>query len=530
MDELKERLFHCITGSPWKKIGVRPHHGITIPLFSIHSESSCGVGEFLDLIPMIDWCHALKLDVIQLLPLNDCHVESDPSPYNSISSCALEFIYLSLHALPLLDKLPELRARLSEYKKFNAFDNIAYADVFAYKKNWLTEYYAAVGEQVLENEEFQQYLASNPWLNYYALFKTLKISLQNIPWQTWPEDVRNPSAEKLKDLLHIHQKEVRFFLLLQFLCYTQLKAVKEYAKEKKVFLMGDIPFLVSVESADVWQNIEFFDLHVAGGAPPDPFNEQGQNWGMPIFHWDALRKNQFQWWKQRLQYAENFFDLFRLDHVIGFFRVWAIPPHHPAKEGRFIPEEEKEWEKQGKELLTMLASSTNMLPISEALGIVPEILHPYMDEMGICEIKLLRWERNWSGDKSYIPIQNYSPVSLTTVSTHDTETLALWWKHSKNGTKDYAEHKHWELGRDLSPEQREEILWDSHHTSSLFHVNLLQEYLALFPELRWQNPDKDRINIPGTVSPSNWTFRFRPSIEEITSHKELFQKMKKIIF
>jgi 4-alpha-glucanotransferase len=523
MDELEKRLLKSITGKQWEKIGVRHHHGINLPLFSLRSENSSGIGEFLDLLPLIDWCQTLKIDFIQLLPLNNLNAESDSSPYNAVSSCALNFLYLSLHALPFLEELPELKSKLAEFKKFNATTQISYTEIVAHKKSWLDVYVNHVEPRILESQEFQSFYNSQPWLKPYALFKALKDQLKNISWTSWPEELRYPTPEKIDHLHSLYPKEVSFYLLAEYLCFTQLKAVKTYAEKKGIFLMGDIPILVSRESADVWYNPELFDVHLQAGAPPDSYNEVGQNWGFPIFNWDALRKTHFEWWKQRLHYAQTFFDLVRLDHILGFFRIWAIPPQHLAEDGHYTPEEETEWESQGKELLTMLASSTTMLPIGEDLGCAPDIVRPCLNEMGICGTKVMRWEKaeeveGKETEESYVPIEDHPPVSITCTSTHDSSEATA-----------FAKSKQWTYTALLSAEQRQQILWESHHSASLFHVNLLQEYLALFPELIWQDPESERINIPGTILPTNWTYRFRPSVEELTSHKGLFSKMNQII-
>lgn len=530
MDALKKRLLHSATGKQWEKIGVRTHHGINFPLSALHSENSCGIGEFFDLIPMIDWCARLKIDFIQLLPLNNSNSETDPSPYNAISSCSLNFLYLSLHELPFLNDLPELQEKLKDFKKFNLTETVPFSDLFSPKLNWLRDYYNAAGSLILEKKAFKTFLEDNLWLKPYALFKTLKDHLKNTSWKTWPDDLRYPTPEKLQTLYEQYAPSLSFYYCMQFLCFTQLKNVKEHAASQGVHLMGDIPILLSSESADVWQNLEYFDHHLAAGAPPDFYNKEGQYWGFPIFNWDAMRKNHFDWWKQRLSYAENFFDLFRLDHIIGFFRIWAIPPNHPSKEGHYLPEDKKEWEKQGKELLTMITDATTMLPIGEDLGTVPDVVRPCLNTLGICGTKVMRWEKNWETDKSFLPIDEYPPVSLTCISTHDSETLALWWRDFPDEAREFADYKGWTYAPDLTAEQREEILRDSHHTSSLFHVNLLQEYLALFPELVHSTPEAERINIPGTIAPTNWTYRFRPTVEELTAHKGLFTKMQGILF
>lgn len=528
MDELKQELFHSAAGHGWKKVGVASHHGINIPLSSLHSKNSCGIGEFFDLIPLIEWCSRLKMDVIQLLPLNNS--ENDPSPYNSYSSCALNFIHLSLHALPYLEENPKLKKKLKELQVLNTTKQVEHAQVFTHKINWLRAYFDEIGDKLIKSQQLTSYVEHNPWVEHYALYRALTHSLEGTPLENWPLEVRNPSPKEFKVLLKRHWEEASFYIALQYLCFTQLKKVKEHAGKHGVFLMGDLPIFLGKMSVDSWQHPEYFNFDLQAGAPPDYYNKEGQNWGFPLFEWTAMRKKHFAWWKQRLKYAENFYDIFRLDHVLGFFRVWAIPPGLPAKKGHFIPLKADDWEPQGKELLKMISSSTHMLPIAEDLGLVPKIVPPCLLELGISGTKVMRWERKWEEDSRFIPLQYYPPASLTCVSTHDSETLALWWKNFIDEAKAFADYKHWTYTPHLTQAQRQEILWDSHHTSSLFHINLLQEYLALYPEFVWPHLEDERINIPGQVLPSNWTYRFRPSVEEITDNKDLFLMIEKILY
>jgi 4-alpha-glucanotransferase len=527
MDDLKQHLLGSITGPLWEKIGIVPHHGINLSLSALHSERSSGIGEFYDLIPIIDWCKKIGLDVIQLLPLNNS--EEDPSPYNAISSCAINFVHLTFHALPFLEQAPNQQKKLKDLVDLTKPQRIPYQEVLTQKLVWLHGYFEEVGEGLTKSTGFQDFVTAHPWVEPYALYRALKDHLGRAPWTTWPNEVKSPSPEEYNELIKIYWPKIAFYIALQYLCYLQLKYVKEYANEQGVSLMGDIPILLSPDSADVWRYPEYFDINLAAGAPPDPYNLEGQYWGFPLFRWDVMRKNQFEWWKQRLHYAANFFDLYRVDHVIGFFRIWTIPLGHPSKEGYFLPAEEHLWEAQGRELLKMLVTSSSMLPIAEDLGTVPNIVRPILQEMGICGTKVMRWMREWEQDQRFIPIQHYPPLSLTTVSTHDSPTLQQWWKTYPEEAGVYAQSKHWQYQPDLSIPQRHEILWESHHTPSLFHINLLQEYLALFPDLIWPNPDDERINIPGHILPTNWTYRFRPSVEEIIAHEPLAQAIKRIV-
>jgi len=510
---LKE-LLSTITGPAWQKIGIRSHHGLNLPLSALRSSRSSGIGEFLDLLPLIDWCQSLKIDFIQLLPLN-CSGE-DASPYNLLSSCALNPIYISLHALPFLQELPELKWELEKFAVYNQTKRIAYADVRKRKLDWLRAYFIAAHTKLLNTKEAQEFVVKQPWVKKYSEFKTRQDRYPGISSQNWPN-------------APLPQEETSFYFFLQFLCFTQLTQVKTYANSHNVFLMGDLPFLMNRESADAWSFPELFDFTLSGGAPPDAYNKEGQDWGSPIYQWEEMRSQKFAWWKQRLGCAEHYFDLFRLDHALGFFRVWGIPPNALPKQGHFVPQEENRWEEQGRELLSMIATSTSMLPIAEDLGTVPPIVRPCLHSLGICGTKVMRWERRWEEDKGYIPIQDYPPDSITCLTTHDMQPLAQWWKETPEEAEVFAQFKKWTYSPILLPQQREAILWDSHHTASLFHVNLLQEYLALFPDLTWEQPEEERINIPGKVLPTNWTYRFRPSIEEIVSNGQLFLKMEKIL-
>lgn len=525
MDEIKHQLLQSITGPIWEKIGIRHHHGINLSLSSLHSNQSCGIGEFYDLIPLIDWCKQIGFDVIQLLPLN--YSKKDPSPYNAVSSCALHFIYLSLYELPYLDLAQHQKEKLKDFADLNKSQRVAYHEVLTQKLVWLRAYFDEIKEPLIKSSGFQDFIAANPWVEPYALFDTLKDHLGHTHWTAWPNEVKSPSPKKQKELIKIYWPEAIFHIALQYLCYLQLTHVRSYANKQGILLMGDLPLLVRSDSADVWEYPEYFEINLSAGSPPDAYVAEGQYWNLPLFRWDAMRKDEFSWWKQRLHYASHFFDLFRLDHVVGFFRIWAIPIGHPSKEGYFLPVDEQTWEPLGRELLKMAAGSSSMLPIGEDLGTVPSIVPPILNEMGICGTKVTRWMLD--SNHRAIPIQEYPPISLTTVSTHDLPTLQEWWTTFPEESKLYAQSKNWQYTPSLTMEQQKCILWESHHTSSLFHINLLQEYLALFPDLVWPNPKDERINIPGQILPTNWTYRFRPSVETIISHEDLAKALKEII-
>ncbi len=510
------------TQKAWDLIGEYSHFGINLSLASLRSANSCGIGEFFDLIPLIEWCEKLQFDVIQLLPLNDSG--KDPSPYNALSSCALNPVYLSLHALPHLSE--ELKTKLTAFRELNNTPRVEYKKVYEEKHVWLYTYFIETKEIWEKTQEFLTFIKDNPWTVSYALFKILKVELLEVNWEHWPDHLKNLSPKEEKELEATYSLRITFHQLLQYLLFNQLQTVKKYAGEHKVFLKGDIPILISRDSVDVWHDRSIFNLEFSAGAPPDAYSEEGQYWGFPIFRWDILKQNDYVWWRERIAYASHFYHIYRIDHVVGFFRIWAIPLNQHSKTGKFIPEDESEWTPQGKKILEVMIESSNMLPMAEDLGIIPKEVRPCLEELGICGTKVIRWERNWDTDKEFIPMTNYSPLSLTTLSTHDSEPLALWWKNHPGGAQKYAELKHWDYVPDLNKEMRLTILKDANHSSSLFHINLLQEYLAVFPELVWPDPRDERINIPGDHLPTNWTYRIRPSLEEILAHQELFNTLK----
>lgn len=490
-----------ITDFHWKKIGLRPHHGVALPLSALRSKKSCGIGEFLDLIPLIDWCVSIKMDVIQLLPINDSGL--DPSPYNPLSSCALHPIYISLSELEISDLTP--------FAPLTSQNRIPYSEVLQKKLIWLRSYFQRHFSTVAQTPAYQTFLKENPWLNSYARFKAYKEMFDHKNWSDWPKVLPQPDT-------HL----IDFYTFLQYLAFSQMKKVHDYAAARNLFLKGDMPILISPDSADVWAHPHLFRLDMRVGAPPDYYNAQGQAWGFPLIDWEAMRRDQFSWFHQRLKLFSHFFDIYRIDHVIGFFRIWAIPRGKKATEGTFLPADRALWAPQGRELLQMLLHHSPLLPIAEDLGVVPEEVYPILKELGICGTKVIRWHQN-------TPLDQYEPFSLTTVSTPDMAPLELWWKRFPQEAIPFATSKHWPYHPILSASHRLEILRDAHHTSSYFHINLLGEYLALFPPLVWPKPEEERINIPGTLLPTNWTYRFRPYLEEITSHPKLAEAMQTIL-
>ncbi len=526
MASAETALLKSPSGKHWKPIGAEHHHGINLPLFSLRTKNSCGIGEYSDLIPLITWCSKLGLDVIQLLPLND--TGKDPSPYSAISAFALNPVHLGIEALPNISKHADLQKELLVLKELNSAQRVDSQKVGDLKQGILRKYIQKEKGSLLQKKELFAFINSNPWLLGYALFRSIKEKNRWTNWETWPETLKNISIPSYQALLSEFADENFVHMAVQYFCFKQMEEAKKHATSKGVMLKGDVPILIGRDSADVWVNRSLFRMEYSAGAPPDMYNQDGQSWGFPIYNWKDMEARQFQWWKERLQTTSHCYHLYRLDHIVGFFRIWAIPLGKTAKEGKFTPSDESIWIEHGRKILKMMLENCPLLPIGEDLGTVPPAVRVCLKELGICGTKVMRWERLWTGDRSFIKKENYPIESMTTLSTHDSETLQQWWHDYPEEATAFANFKKWSYTPKLSIAQRKEILTDSHHTGSLFHINLLQEYLALFPDMIWQKTDDERINIPGKVLKTNWTYRFKPSLEEMMAHEGLAKAFKEI--
>jgi len=514
---LENILYNTACKEHWKRVGVYPHHGVCVPLTALRTETSSGVGEFYDLLPLIDWVKSIGMDVIQLLPLNDTGLDS--SPYSAHSSLALDPIYIKLTALPHLDTFKELEKELFKFRRFNETPRLEFVEVKKKKELFLLHYYELIYPEMRKNADFLKFVHENSWVQEYALFMSIKKEQNYLHWKAWPKKFHDPT--KLFGIMKDYDYVINYHIFIQYLAFKQMSGVKEYATEKGVFLKGDIPILVSEDSADVWFDRENFLTGLSAGAPPDRFNSQGQYWGFPIFNWDYVKETNYAWWERRLKTAANYYHLYRIDHLVGFFRIWGIEDGQDSINGKFVPSNRYKWRFDGEERLKALISASSMMPMAEDLGIIPHEVPSILKSLGITGTKVMRWQTYAEESGGYIRSENYEPISMTTLSTHDTETLGEWWKNHRTEAKEYAASRNIEYKREFDVDLRYDLLADSHKTASLFHINLLSEYLALIPEYAPSAFEDDRINIPGTNLESNWSYRLSRTLEEITTNKEL---------
>lgn len=318
--------------------------GTAIPVFSLRSEQNLGVGEFNDLHLLVDWSKKVGMKLIQLLPVNDTtatHTFADSYPYAAISAFALHPIYLHLPAL-LSKSNKDLHKELSDLQQsFSASDTVDYEGVMKAKLAFINKIFPSHKKQFLKDSDFKQFYGANEhWLVPYAAFCYLRDKYQTADFSQWPEHSVYNAKEIFALAAHGNAvaDEIAIHYFIQYHLHLQLKTATQYAHNNGIIVKGDIPIGIYRYSCDAWQDPGYFFMDMQAGAPPDDFAIKGQNWGFPTYNWHQMQADDFSWWRKRFTQMSYYFDAFRIDHILGFFRIWSIPMH--AVEGilgHFVP-------------------------------------------------------------------------------------------------------------------------------------------------------------------------------------------------
>jgi len=467
--------------SPDKKIG-----GVLAPLFALRGENDLGIGDLGALREFIDWSAGIGFRLVQLLPINE--TGADNSPYNAISAMAIEPTTLQLAA-----NSPEDLTR-DDFNSVMADVDLArlrrgevkYRQVKKLKRRLLEKAFAnfcghAEKKLQLEFEKFCKEEAE--WLNDYAFFRVLmEENDESATWTRWSAE--HQSIERARDWLHDlpqdRQAALRnrqnFFCYVQWIAHKQWRQIKLYAEECGVALMGDIPFGVSYYSADVFARPDEFALDWSGGAPPEPYfkddeftQKWGQNWGIPLYRWDRMRANNFEWWRERVRAIRRIFHLFRIDHVLGFYRIYAFP-WRPRKNKQFLPLDWQEMlartggraphfaprddetsencdanKREGEEYLRVaLAEAGATRVIGEDLGAVPDYVRPSLRSLGIAGFKIPQWEVY---HEQVTPGEKYEQLSVATYTTHDHKPIRALWEEAFERSAATSEQSKFELAK-----------------------------------------------------------------------------------
>lgn len=498
--------------------------GVTLPLFSLRSERSWGIGEIPDLPEFGTWLSGSGVGLIQLLPLGEMS-GGETSPYSALSAFGIDPLYLGI------DALPELEGALGEsllsdddratLARVRASSRVDYGAVRWIKRRALAKAFerfveGEVARSGVRASALREFVAAEAeWLEDFALFRALKERHGGVAWWDWPAPLAARESAALDRMRGELERDILFHSWLQFVAHEQWSAARAALSAKGVEVMGDLPFMVARDSADVWSHRDEFDNEVAVGAPPDVFDQDGQDWDLPSYDWTAMTRGDFAWLRRRARHAATLYDRFRVDHLVGFYRTYSRPRHARRDEqgklvlGRFSPSEEPDQLAHGERVLNAMTSSARELGgslIAEDLGSVPPFVRASLARLEVPGYKVMIWEKD---DHGFLDPAKYPVVSVACFGTHDTAPVSTWWEglapHERGAVvqipsmRPYAHRlgSHYDL---TTHEALARTLADSASELVLF---LLQDVLGF----------RDRINVPGTVSENNWTFRLPASVD-----------------
>jgi len=492
--------------------------GVLVPLFSLHSMESTAIGDAEVLRLMVDWCVKTGNSVIQLLPLNE--VGENFCPYESTSSFAIDPMYAAVGSrrvtgLSDMPRPPEEDIRRTNYA------------VKEQKIRILREIHAKRDKSLIH--ELEGFRGKNSWwIEDFALFKALKRHFGGKAWYLWPDEYRERHAGRIEIFRKENGAYIDFIIWLQYFLHRQLADAHAYAASRGVQLMGDMPAAMKRDSADVWAHREFFNMELVAGAPPDMFCSGGQRWGnpgMPTYNWEKIEDAGYSYIKEKLRYAGEFYDILRIDHIVGLFRIWSIPLEHPVENGGiggfFDPSDENLWEERGRRILTIMKENTGMLLCGEDLGVIPDACTETMEALAIPGMDVQRWKRDWEGTGEFLSPQKYRRLAVSALSTHDTSNWISWWRHESTSEEREMFQKHLDISRaeiSSNEELNEAALKFILKTRSLFSIQLIFDWLNLDGEILKGEGGKSRINKPGTVKSENWSVMLPMPLEELLSH------------
>lgn len=579
--------------------------GVAVPVFSLRSEQSFGVGEFADLQLLGDWCAATGQRIIQILPVNDTSMSFswyDSYPYNTVSSFALHPLYIRLSDVGYLRGEADRAEMEALQEELNSLPDLDYERVVKAKMSYLRKLYEQLGARCMESKSFRDFEKRNrEWLMPYAVFSVLRDKYGTANFEEWKTFTKY-AEKRCAAFAERNEKEVGFYYYVQYHLDRQLRKVRDYLHSKGVVLKGDLPIGVSRTSVDVWQNPELFDVRSSAGAPPDDFSAEGQNWGFPIYNWDKMAENDYAWWRARFAKMADYFDAYRIDHILGFFRIWAVPEGAKnALLGAFAPslpysaseirgegfdfDEERDvahdltddnvlwlahgegflprispfmterykalpkaqqqafvrlhdnfyykrhntfWGMTGAERLAKLTASTPMLACGEDLGMIPACVPQVMHEEQILSLEIERMPKEYGVRVGDVLRNPY--LSVCSTSTHDMSPLRLWWR-------DEAERQYYfekvlglegDAPAEATAELCEKIVARHLASPSMLTILPLQDWLSLSEELRSDDIERERINIPA-VAHHYWRYRMHLPLEKLLVAGDYNEKIKLLI-
>ncbi len=489
--------------------------GLVVPLFAVREPGDWGIGEISSLERLAPWVASTRHRILQLLPIAEMP-PGERSPYAALSAFAIDPIYLSLDRIEDFSVNggeralgDELRAQVDLVRADSGID---YDRVRHLKRRALEQAFAqfrsaewATGSR--RAAEFQRFRdAEAAWLPDYALFRVWQERAGWRAWTEWEWSLRQPSGDVLAAGRAAYEGACLFHEYVQWQAAAQWARARRAARRAGVLLVGDLPFMVARNSVDVWRRQDEFQCDASLGAPPDAFNAAGQQWGLPPYRWDTMAARNFAWLRRRVAHAAGQFDALRIDHVVGFYRMYVLPNDGPPQ---FVPAGEADQLTLGETLLSVvLEAGAGAGVLGEDLGVVPEFARASLARLGIPGYRVLRWEADGGvfRDPGTFPEQ-----SIATTGTHDTSTLAAWWCEELDAA-----------GRAALAAQPAfaglgsgEASWNAAVNEALLDgVYAARSDVVLIP-IQDAYGGRERVNTPATVGRANWDYRLPWTIADL---------------
>jgi 4-alpha-glucanotransferase len=479
--------------------------GLCVPLFSLRSRRSWGIGEIGDLPAAASWLRAASQSSLQILPLNEL-APGESSPYSALSAMAIDPQFISIWMLDRGEMFEDMFA--DEIASVRRSQHVEYGGVRSLKRRALRASFERFLDsdwlpQIGQAAAFHSYMVQEAWwLDDYSLYRAIRAESGERPWTEWTAGLRHRDASALAAARDRLSGEVLYYSYVQWIAAGQWHRVRSAMTD--IQILGDFPFMVTLDSVDVWSRPHEFMLDASVGTPPDAFSKTGQEWGLPPYNWEVAQGNNFEWLRLRARRLAELYDGFRVDHLVGFYRTYVRPLDGRAP--YFTPADEDAQRTLGEAVMQIMIETGADVSV-EDLGTVPDFVRASVARLGIPGYKVLQWEPD---DPSMYP-----PVSVAMTGTHDTEPLAVWWES-------------------LGVEERRRFGFESPifddvvRDGILSHMYNAGSNLVLMPiqdVFGW----RDRINRPATISDRNWTFALPWPIDEIHCEPDARERAERLM-
>ncbi len=505
--------------------------GILVPLFSVRTARSLGIGDIADLPELAKWAVDHGHRLLQLLPLGDLP-EGETSPYSAATSFAIDPMYVAVDRL--VDVTDEERHALigpdadNTLARIRGTGNVEYGTVRAIKRRILRAAFERFSVTEWEHngaraQGLRKFMTEHKaWLEGYALYRALKARYAENWWRGWPAGIRDREASVLDLVSRELGREALLHAYVQWIAHEQWAEARRAVNGMGVELMGDLPFMVGVDSADVWSGRKDFFVNATLGVPGDALAPEGQDWGLPAYDWDAMDKDDLAWVRRRAAHMGQFFDRFRVDHLVGYYRMY-VRPRTGGGAPFWMPAEEPAQIARGEKVLNALvaaAKSVNARIVAEDLGTIPPFVRSSLERLSVPGYKVMMWERD---NDVFRDPASYPYVSLATSGTHDTVTLATWWESMPFDERRHALQEIPSL-RSVAHLRDVDKLQGQVHDALLDALYGAGSELTLLPiQDLWGI--KDRINVPGVVGAHNWSWRLPMTLDELRRDEHIARRM-----